>query len=251
MWGREARRQQKSNDPACFHVRRDDWSEGQDPHVYFDEVEAGANCRSTDWYAGSSEDDNRGDIRDDEAFALLGFDRQIEEYCFDLAGDRDSAECDRANAHILQLLGGPVRWNICRNVEWQICAAKGLLSRKQSTRHIRFAFQPNDLFLGGSDESLTFGVCGGVHPENCDSDDEPGFGNDDVFFLEVCIYNQVCLNGAELFRLDDHEEFVCDFSPGRWHALRDLLLEGPQSGDFDGDDYSHNDDDDDDNDDND
>ena len=233
MWGIEARKQQKSNDDrACFDVQRDDWDVVVDPQIYFDEVERGANCESVDWYAGSSYTDNHGYVGDDEAFALLGFDRQIEEYCYALAGDRGPEECDRASAHVLQLMS-PRTWNICRNVEWQICAAKGLLSHQQRAGKIRFAFQPNDLFLSGRHESHQFGVCGGLHADNCDSDDDPGFGNDDVFFLEVCVYSQVCRNGAELFRLDDYEEFVCDFSNSSWHTMRDLLLEGPENGNLD------------------
>lgn len=205
----------------------------QDPHVYFDDVEAGAHCATTDWYGGSSDEDNHGLFPGDEAFALLGFDGDIERYCWDLAG-YGSAECDRANAHILQLMEGPpapaVKWNTCRNFEWQVCAAKGLLSDKQRSRKMRFAFQPNELWLSGNGGWHEFGACGGLHEDSCESDDEPGFGNDDVFFLEVCLLNQVCLNGAQLFELEDYEEFVCDFSPTGFGELRRILLDGPVAG---------------------
>jgi len=222
--------QRSSDDLACFDVRRDDWTARQNPQVYFDDVETGVHCASTDWYAGSIPTDNHGNVQA-EAAALLGFDGDIERYCWDVAG-HVNAECDRANMHILQLMEGDIKWNICRNFEWQVCAAKGLLSSKQRARKIRFAFQPSDLWLSGHGESLEFGVCGGVREDTCDSDETPGFGNDDVFFLEVCLFSQVCSNGAELFRLNDYEDFVCDFSTGGFDHLRRLLLEGPNPGDF-------------------
>ena len=75
-------------------------------------------------------------------------------------------------------------------------------------------------------------MCGGVREDTCDSDEDPGFGNDDVFFLEVCLFSQVCLNGAQLFQLDDYEDFACEFSTDGFHRLRRWLLEGPIPGDF-------------------
>eukprot|EP00966_Prymnesium_polylepis_P063485 1472635-Prymnesium_polylepis.1 len=119
MWAVEARMQQRSSDDlACFDVRRDDWTARQNPQVYFDDVETGVHCASTDWYAGSSPTDNHGNVQA-EAAALLGFDGDIERYCWDVAG-HVNAECDRANMHILQLMEGDIKWNICRNFEWQV-----------------------------------------------------------------------------------------------------------------------------------
>ena len=41
----------------------------------------GTYCETTDWYAGSTDEDNHGNVHGDEAFALLGFDQAIEDYC--------------------------------------------------------------------------------------------------------------------------------------------------------------------------
>ena len=53
------------------------------------------------------------------------------------------------------------------------------------------------------------------------------YANDDVYFLELCIYSQVCRNGAQLFQLGQYEDFVCDYAPEKLEALRTLLVAGP------------------------
>ena len=52
----------------------------------------------------------------------------------------------------------------------------------------------------------------------------------DVYHLEVCIFNQICANGRELFRLSRAEEraglkrFTCHFSEAGFADLQRLLL---------------------------
>ena len=67
--------------------------------------------------------------------ALLGFDESIDDYCrsalrrmhrqpsFD--NTKHAENCVRANLNILALYGDRVPYNICRNLEWMVCAAKG------------------------------------------------------------------------------------------------------------------------------
>jgi hypothetical protein len=52
----------------------------------------------------------------------------------------------------------------------------------------------------------------------------------DVFYLEVCVFHQVCANGDDLFRLDDGELFTCNFDEGRFRTLQRLLQGRPLSG---------------------
>ena len=51
-----------------------------------------------------------------------------------------------------------------------------------------------------------------------------GYTTDDIFYLEVCLYNQICANGAELFDLERGQEFRCKFSRARYRELQTMLL---------------------------
>ena len=50
-----------------------------------------------------------------------------------------------------------------------------------------------------------------------------GFTNDDIYFMEICLFNQLCENNDELFRLDPGENFVCKVSEARFAELERLL----------------------------
>ena len=115
---------------------------------------------------------------------------------------------------------------MCRNFEWQLCAAMGRLP-KQSSGKIKFAFEPSRLWLDGSHGSPKLGSCSGFHLGKCNAADN--YANDDVYFLEVCIFNEICRNGAQMFRLAQYADFFCDLSFEALGRLRTLLLEGPAS----------------------
>lgn len=53
-----------------------------------------------------------------------------------------------------------------------------------------------------------------------------GYTTDDVFYLEVCMYSQICANGNELFELMRGEDFYCKFSRAGYQELQQTLLEG-------------------------
>lgn len=210
MWGVSSRTRNRPGGKACWDVQRDDSNMFQSANLFFDEAWAGTHC-STDWYAGAQRahgffDEGRG------APALLGFDPDILDYC--------GGNCDRANANILSLFGGRVQYNSCRNLEWQLCAAKGML-RGQWGRIIRFARTPSSVWLDGYP---TFGVCSGWTDKRCTKTE--GFANDDIFFLEVCLYSHLCDNRAELFKIGRAEDFVCELSAPRFADLKTLLLAG-------------------------
>ena len=101
--------------------------------------------------------------------ALLGFDESIDEYCSQhmrlddpkrpwivptFSGQGAHAErCVRANVNILSLYGDRLPYNICRNLEWQMCAAQGKLPGQGTNldgtrdRTIKFAKAPRELEL--------------------------------------------------------------------------------------------------------
>jgi len=145
--------------------------------------------------------------------ALLGFDWDIKGFCHN--------NCDNANVNILAIFGNNVKYNTCRNFEWQMCAVRGLLNWQKS-REIMFARAPKTVSMDGVPP---FGHCSGYTNAPCN--DWEGFANDDIFYLEVCLYSQVCSNSDELFRLEVGDKFVCEFSEEGFELLQQMLLEGP------------------------
>ena len=54
-----------------------------------------------------------------------------------------------------------------------------------------------------------------------------GYANDDIFFLESCLYSQVCTNSDELFALGVGEHWTCQFSEEAFRKLQEVLLDAP------------------------
>ena len=72
--------------------------------------------------------------------ALLGFDESIEDFCNDelrqmgkWIGRGHAQDCVEAGVNILALYGDRVPYNICRNLEWVVCAAQGALPGQSNT----------------------------------------------------------------------------------------------------------------------
>jgi len=53
------------------------------------------------------------------------------------------------------------------------------------------------------------------------------YANDDIFFLESCLYSQVCTNSDELFALGVGEHWTCQFSEEAFRKLQEVLLDAP------------------------
>jgi hypothetical protein len=102
----------------------------------------------------------------------------------------------------------------CRNLEWQVCAARGYLPGQMS-RDIRFAFRPAELQIE------FIGACTGYHPAGCG---DKGYASYDIFFLEACMYSTMCTNGWELFQLQVGQTFHCELSLEGFNKLRDWTL---------------------------
>ena len=135
--------------------------------------------------------------------------------------------CVRANLNILSLHGERLPYNICRNLEWQTCAALGKLPGQGTkldgtfSRTIKFAKAPNTLELVRNNR---LGVCSGWVPSKKPEGGIYGYATDDIFYLETCLYSQVCSNGHELFDLAPGESFTCHFTPALFRELQEILL---------------------------
>jgi hypothetical protein len=164
---------------------------------------------------------------------LYGFDEDIDGFCanrmrqvgmeasnaFGHAGN-----CIAANVNILSLFGTRVQYNQCRNLEWQVCSAN-LKLPGQAGANITFARAPSSLDPMGS-TGKPLGKCRGWVPGKIRKGSKGfGYATDDVFYLEVCLFNQICTNGAELFELKAGEPFRCNFSSTRFDELREILLQ--------------------------
>ncbi|KAL1508267.1 hypothetical protein AB1Y20_004383 [Prymnesium parvum] len=228
MWARHGWAKMRSGEPPCWEVDRENLQRTIGADAFFDAVRTGRYCYSN-WYEG-----NPGDLGRQErvpsfeaaAPALLGFDGDIVDFCAGaLRHESDEDEnhaytCVKANFNILNLVGKQIPYNICRNLEWQACAASGKLPGQRGAR-IVFATPPNALVLDSGPHPL--GACGGWMPPANRRSDRTGWANDDIFFLEVCLFNQICSNGPELFRLSAGEEFQCRFDPSKVTELQSIL----------------------------
>jgi len=163
-----------------------------------------------------------------DAPAVLGFDESIDRACIASAPAYarhygHAERCVKANYNILSLYGDRLPYNICRNLEWQACAAKGELPGQLSPT-IRFARAPKTLDPDGA-TGKPLGQCKGWVPPERPSTGVYGYATDDIFYLEVCLFNQICTNGHELFELDQDEPWECAFSIERLRELQEILLE--------------------------
>ena len=133
----------------------------------------------------------------------------------------DARLCAEHSRNILMLFGGNVHnthdgYNSCRNLEWQMCGAKGLLPG-QRTATLIFAQAPNSLDAEGP---RPLGQCGGYSPQGCG---EHAYSNDDIFFLEVCMFSKICANNWELFQLAAGDHFRCQVSEEGFRELQAYL----------------------------
>jgi len=206
-------------DPACW---------GKDRHhgrKFFEDVFWGRSC-DLNWYTG-----NQGALGQEgggpakewviphftrPAPALLGFDRNIDWHCHNEVdnGGMHAKKCVQANVNILSLYGDQIPYNVCRNVEWQTCAARGSLPG-QGSNTIMFSFAPKDLQLRGGESPL--GSCNSYAPQGCPYE---GYASGDIFYMEVCWYDQLCSNRDELWALNAADPWHCEMN---WRSYQELL----------------------------
>ena len=165
--------------------------------------------------------------------ALLGFDESVHRHCNTKLGVavpfgdfEHAASCTAANRNILWLKGG-TKYNLCRNLEWEVCAARGLLP-SQSSGAIVFAPPPHKVTTDGSPPldgcRNGFPLGGTKQPPKCGSRPNESYNSADVYFLELCLLNALCENGASLFhRNRTRSPFRCKFSESRLARLLRIL----------------------------
>ena len=140
-----------------------------------------------------------------------------------LGAGAHAERCVSASLNILSLYGDSLPYNICRNLEWMTCAARGMLPG-QGSRMIKFAKAPSTLELH---DNCRLGVCSGWVPSQKPEGGIYGYATDDIFYLETCVYSQMCSNGHELFALKVGESFFCKLDPARFRELQAILLTPP------------------------
>ena len=104
-------------------------------------------------------------------------------------------------------------------VEWQMCAAMGKLPGQRSPTVI-FAKAPSTL---NTRVGRPLGRCGGWAPHGCPP---IGYSNDDIYFLEVCMYSMACTNNDELFSVRAEQPYHCKVDETGFRRLEALLTEG-------------------------
>ena len=238
MWAAEAWGTMENGRAACWSMEREGMDRRRVPEQrYFDMALTESQCHRTNWYEGTTWQHGvlggNGDKQrfTDLAPALLGFDETIDTYCsahIDAKKDHPwlghSERCVMANKNILSLYGDRLPYNICRNLEWMVCAARGLLNG-QGNHNIIFARSPKSLDPDSLDKPL--GQCGGWVPDQRPEGGVYGYATDDIFYLEACMYSYLCTNSHELFEVEAGEIFHCDFDEGRFRSLQRILTTPP------------------------
>lgn len=179
--------------------------------------------------------------------ALLGFDGTIWDYCSEVArsgewggGDWNqelARRCISANMNILRIMfscsdcvGARAGWNMCRNLQWVLCAVRGLLPGQAGAQaqgaagsdghSIRFAKPPRDLDTRDFDDPGRPNIDGAAW---WNEPHDQHYAVTDVFFGEVCVLSTICSNSWQLFSVGRGESFVCDFEEANWRRLAAAL----------------------------
>ena len=108
---------------------------------------------------------------------------------------------------------------MCRNVEWMLCAVHGrLATRYKDSRspapakggEIEFSLAPKDMEMAPFDENTLPRCCG-------------DYAEDDIYYLEVCVLNEVCANSDEMWTIDVGVPWTCQLSDERYRGLQQVL----------------------------
>lgn len=182
------------------------------------EMEAGVTC-DRNWFAGSPGgcvDQSVLPVFTRPAPAAIGFDNTLAERCADGLGPPIPAAhgehkraCIERNYNVLSLFSAAPSYDMCRNLEWLVCAAKGALPGQRGEGIVADP-PPQHVSLDVLwEQSMLRGAAGRYSPSA-------------IYPLEVCALSALCANGAELFRLGEGEQFRCRLAPG---ALERFVLQ--------------------------
>jgi hypothetical protein len=189
-----------------------------EPHrmlEWVNEMEAGVAC-GRNWFSGVG-----GGCVDQlvlpawtgPAPAAIGFDDKLAERCADRKGRPDAPlpaallehggrkrSCIHKNLNVLALFSQAPSYDLCRNLEWLVCAARGALPG-QAGRGILADPPPQRVRIDA------------LWHHSALRGSALRYSSYAVYPLEVCILSALCSNRAELFRLGPDQPFRC-----RWQA---------------------------------
>ena len=215
LWGRQAwvNRGMSGNLEPC-------WG-SHSPSRYFGQLSTRPSC-DTNWHEGTRPRPQYTAA----APALLGFDASIWDYCTEVhdPGGMQSDDwnvelvrrCVLSNQNILRMMTG---YDMCVNMHWVVCAAKGYLPGQAGRPELRFAHAPRDLDTRDLDDPTRRGGWW-TEPH------ETHFAVSDVYFAEVIILSAICANSWRLFSVRRGEIFQCEWSESGYRDLVSALTAG-------------------------
>jgi len=228
-------------DPMCWEVKRERKEEyeyrrdSQESSSFFQETLENKHCK-TNWFEGN--DGNLGSSHHVDHFggavapALIGFEDNVDELCtntscLDCPAEAVGPKCITAGYNIFSLSGKHVPYNMCRTLEWAVCAAQGFLPG-QKGKSIKFATAPNTLDPTGASGRGLGQCCGSVPADERLTEGNYAYTPDDKVFMEVCLLSELCSNSDDMFELPVGAPFECDFNAVAFRELQELLLEGEE-----------------------
>eukprot|EP00967_Tisochrysis_lutea_P063479 scaffold81933_cov28-Tisochrysis_lutea.AAC.4 len=91
----------------------------------------------------------------------------------------------------------------------------------QRVAHVVFATPPGDVVLEGADGRPALNICSSFNPNSCGLD---RYSTEDVFFLEVCLFNEICTNAHDLFAQPEGGYFRCELDVNGLERVREALV---------------------------
>lgn len=218
FWGRWAWKNRGPNDGACWDYDT----------RFFENLRRREQC-DVNWMEGALGGQFDRPPFTAEAPAVLGFDGDIGNYCTEKCrwdpewpgGDWNqelAKRCVAGNQNILRIMfscakcvGSRQGWNMCRNLQWVYCAARGWLPG-QGGAGIYFAKAPRDLDTRDLADPARTGSWW-MEPHRTH------YAVSDVFFGEVVLLSTMCKNSWKLFTVVRGERFDCEFDEAGFDTL--------------------------------
>jgi len=232
------------------------WGDGASADKWFDSMLAGEGC-DRPWMVMSEEDVPKSRFQQyaQEAPAVMGLDPLILEFCRNLTHDSRPVPhvddpfwktweaagmpapekslgpfntleynllqaCGAANRNILRVSAvaqATTSWDMCANVEWVVCAAKGKLPNQGKT--IEFSTPPGSLdgHLAPTYREYRSNILRSSANYEIDMMAWTYYVN------EICFLSELCDNADELWSLKRGEPWVCKHTPAGEQRLKDSL----------------------------
>eukprot|EP00930_Biecheleria_cincta_P062187 TRINITY_DN4768_c0_g1_i6.p1 TRINITY_DN4768_c0_g1~~TRINITY_DN4768_c0_g1_i6.p1 ORF type:complete len:984 (-),score=136.80 TRINITY_DN4768_c0_g1_i6:1197-4148(-) len=244
------------NNPIC-------WGDGAEKEQWFADLLTGKRC-DRPWMVWSESDVPQSSFQQytKEAPAVLGLDPLILAYCRNLTHDTRKVPhvndpfwktwkaagmpapekmlgpmnilehnlllgCARANRNILRVSAmahSKASWDMCANVEWVVCAAKGMLPNQGKT--IEFAVPPGNLDGNLASTYREYKS----HIMRFSAHYEIDIMAWTFYLNEICWLSELCDNADELWTLERGEPWVCQHTDEGGQRLKFSLESAYHSG---------------------